>query len=60
VPYVSAHLPDADSELVVPADHFNVNRHPRAVLEVRRLLHEHLREAEAQAIVPVSLRSVEE
>lgn len=60
VPYTSAHLAEADSELVVPADHFNVNHHPRAVLEVRRLLHEHLREAEAQAIVPVSLRSVEE
>ncbi|HEV8058658.1 MAG TPA: alpha/beta fold hydrolase [Gemmataceae bacterium] len=60
VPYESAHLPEADTELVVPADHFNVHHHPRAVLEVRRLLHEHLREAEAQAIVPVSLRSVEE
>ncbi len=60
VPYTSAHLPDADTELIVPADHFNVNRHPRAVLEVRRLLREHLREAEAQAIVPVSLRSAEE
>jgi pimeloyl-ACP methyl ester carboxylesterase len=60
VPYSSAHLPDADTELIVPADHFNVNHHPRAVLEVRRLLHEHLREAEAQAIVPVSLRSGEE
>ena len=60
VPYSSAHLPDADTELVVPTDHFNANRHPRAVLEVRRLLHEHLREAEAQAIVPVNLRSVEE
>jgi pimeloyl-ACP methyl ester carboxylesterase len=60
VPYVSAHLPDADTELIVPTDHFNVHHHPRAVLEVRRLLHEHLKDAEAQAIVPVSLRSAEE
>ena len=60
VPYDSAHIAEADSELVVPSDHFNVNHHPKAVMEVRRLLHEHLREAETQAIVPVNLRSVEE
>lgn len=31
-----------DSQLVVPADHSNVHRHPQAILEVRRILFEHL------------------
>jgi pimeloyl-ACP methyl ester carboxylesterase len=44
VPYSSAHLEDVDSELVVPADHFHVHQHPLAVLEVRRILLEHLRD----------------
>jgi pimeloyl-ACP methyl ester carboxylesterase len=45
VPYRSAHLDGADSELVVPADHVHVHHHPLAVLEVRRILLEHYREA---------------
>jgi pimeloyl-ACP methyl ester carboxylesterase len=43
VSYHSAHLDDAASELVVEADHLGVHRHPLAVLEVRRILNEHLR-----------------
>ena len=31
----SAHLDDAESEIVVPAEHSNLHRHPRTVLEVR-------------------------
>lgn len=46
VPYKSAHLEDATSELVVPADHFRVHQHPLSILEVRRILLEHLRESE--------------
>src|SRR5581483_11224781 len=46
VPYSSAHLEGVDSELVVPADHFTVHHHPLAVLEVRRILLEHLKEVE--------------
>lgn len=42
VPYSSAHLDDAVSEVVVPADHMTVHHHPLAVLEVRRILLEHL------------------
>ena len=38
----SAHNPDANSEIVVPSDHVNVHRHPRAILEVKRILLEHL------------------
>jgi len=42
VSYASAHLDDAASELAVPADHTTVHSHPAAVLEVRRILLEHL------------------
>ncbi len=41
VPASSAHLDEADSELIVPADHFHVHQHPLAVREVRRILLEH-------------------
>lgn len=44
VKFESAHLEDVDSELVVDADHVHVHRHPLAVLEVRRILLEHLNE----------------
>lgn len=43
VGYKSAHLDNVDSELIVEADHLGVHRHPLAVLEVRRILNEHLR-----------------
>ncbi len=41
VPLKSAHIASADSELVVPADHFHVHHHPLAIQEVRRILMEH-------------------
>jgi pimeloyl-ACP methyl ester carboxylesterase len=41
VPYKSAHLDDAESEVVVPADHTHVHHHPLAILELRRILLEH-------------------
>lgn len=44
VTYESAHMDDVESELVVPADHTTVHAHPLAVLEVRRILLEHLEE----------------
>jgi hypothetical protein len=44
VPYASAHLDDVASELVVPADHYQVHHHPLAILEVRRILLEHIRD----------------
>ncbi|MFQ3648780.1 MAG: alpha/beta hydrolase [Gemmataceae bacterium] len=52
VPLNSARLADADSELIVPADHFTVHQHPLAILEVRRILLEHLRETE-QRVQPI-------
>ena len=54
VPYKSAHLDDVSSEIVVNADHLNVHRHPRSVLEVRRILLEHLAELNATPIPPVA------
>jgi hypothetical protein len=42
VAFASAHLDTVASELIVDADHLNVHRHPLAVLEVRRILLEHL------------------
>jgi pimeloyl-ACP methyl ester carboxylesterase len=44
VPYTSAHLDGVDSEVTVPATHLNLQHHPRAVLEVWRILLEHLQE----------------
>jgi hypothetical protein len=44
----SAHLDNVASEIVVPADHVSVHRHPLAVLEVRRILLAHLEELRRQ------------
>jgi len=42
VDFESAHREDFQSELVVDADHMTVHAHPRAILEVRRILLDHL------------------
>jgi hypothetical protein len=56
VPYDSAHIGDADSELVVDADHFHVHHHPLAIRELRRILMEHYHEVRKDSpIVPVHL-----
>ena len=39
----SARREDFDTELIVNADHMKVHAHPRSILEVRRILLEHLR-----------------
>jgi pimeloyl-ACP methyl ester carboxylesterase len=44
VPIRSAHRDGVDSELIVEADHTHVHQHPLSVLEVRRILLEHLQE----------------
>ena len=43
----SAHLVKVDSEIEVNADHLTINRHPLTVLEVHRILLEHLAEIDA-------------
>jgi pimeloyl-ACP methyl ester carboxylesterase len=55
VPYRSAHLEGVDSEVVVPASHHEVHHHPLAILEVRRILLEHLRQ-NTPTIVPLGVR----
>jgi hypothetical protein len=42
VPYWSAHLDEAVSEVSVPSNHI-VHEHPEAIAEVKRILREHLR-----------------
>jgi hypothetical protein len=48
VSYSSAHLDGVDSELVIPADHMEVHQHPQSILEVRRILLEHLQQETAK------------
>ncbi|MGJ7530286.1 esterase/lipase family protein [Variovorax sp. GB1P17] len=47
VPYASAHLDGAASELVIPSQH-SVQENPLAILEIRRILREQLRTAPAR------------
>jgi hypothetical protein len=54
VPVSSAHLEYASSEIVVPADHSAVHRHPRSVLEVRRILLEHAAESDRYGPGPLA------
>jgi pimeloyl-ACP methyl ester carboxylesterase len=49
VSYASAHLDDIASERAVPADHLSVHRNPLSVLEVRRVLLEHLAVAQRES-----------
>jgi hypothetical protein len=56
VDFESAHLDDVESEIVVDADHVHVHQHPRAILEVRRILLAHsdqmYAEMRRQAAIP--------
>ena len=61
----SAHVDDAVSEITVPAIHTTVHQHPAAVLEVRRILLEHMADLEGRPadglarrppVLPVELR----
>ena len=56
VEFANAHLENVSSEIVVDADHTGVHRHPRSILEVRRILMEHLKEVghSDKPVVPVS------
>jgi pimeloyl-ACP methyl ester carboxylesterase len=42
VDFASAHMDDVESEIMVEAQHQDIHRTPRAILEVRRILKEHL------------------
>jgi pimeloyl-ACP methyl ester carboxylesterase len=47
VSLASAQLEGAASQIVVPSDHQMVHRHPQSILEVRRILLQHLTELES-------------
>lgn len=49
----SAQLDNAESQIVVTADHNGVHRHPQSILEVRRILMQHIEELRTfpQAVV---------
>jgi hypothetical protein len=55
VSVASARTPDAEPALIVPADHMTVHCHPLAVMEVRRILHEHLDELRANPVVGLKI-----
>ena len=46
VSVASATIPEAESEIVVPAGHTAIHQHPKAIREVQRILREHLRETQ--------------
>jgi pimeloyl-ACP methyl ester carboxylesterase len=41
VPYWSGHLDGAQSEIIIPSDHWT-HRHPQGIAEVKRILYQHL------------------
>ena len=52
--YESAHLNSVASEVVVPEDHIKIHLHPRAILEVQRVLLEHLGQLKADYVATES------
>ncbi len=48
VEFASAHMPDAESELVVDADHTSIHMNGKTIFEVRRILLEHLEELDSR------------
>jgi len=50
VSFASAHREDVESEIIVQATHTDAHRHPLTILELRRILLEHLREADAGGV----------
>jgi hypothetical protein len=51
----SARSPDAEPAVIVPDFHLTVHCHPLAVLEVRRILQEHLDELRGHPVVGLRL-----
>jgi len=48
VPYVSSNLPGSDSEQVISSGH-SVQEDPAAIIEIRRIMHLHLKEPDKEA-----------
>ena len=60
VSFASAQMEDVQTQIVVQANHGSVHTTPRAILEVRRILIEHLREACQNPHIAVCLDLPEE
>ena len=50
VSFPSAHRDDVDSEVVVTSDHMDIHRAPRTILEVHRILRQHLQEVRRENV----------
>ena len=57
VSLVSAHVDDAESEINVNSEHQSIHRHPKAILEVRRILLAHLEQVKSEYRVAQRLAS---
>ncbi len=55
VKFESAHLEGVASEVIVPEDHIKIHLHPRAILEVQRVLMEHLGQLKANYVASESV-----
>ena len=53
VSFASAHRDDVESEIIVQATHTDAHRHPLTILELRRILLEHLRETDAGGVMKI-------
>ena len=53
VSFASAHRDDVQSEIIVQATHTEAHRHPLTILELRRILLEHLRENDAGGVITI-------
>jgi len=48
----NARLDNVSSQIIVPADHVSVHRHPQSIMEVRRILLQHVSELKSLAADP--------
>lgn len=60
VEYESAHMDDVESEIIVPAEHSEIHRNPKTILEVRRILLHHLQAVQAEYRVAQRLAELNE
>jgi pimeloyl-ACP methyl ester carboxylesterase len=60
VDYESARMDDVESEIVVSAEHSEIHRNPQTILEVRRILLQHLDAVQAEYRVAQRLASLKE
>lgn len=60
VQYESAHMDDVASEIVVDSEHQQIHRQPKTILEVRRILLEHLDSVQSEYRVAQRLAQLEQ